>query len=97
MLEVDNTYYMVHSPFEYYPALLIWKSKDLINCTGRKCTLQKRKLRQMQDIKNVDEKYCIYSPANDKIYVVTANAITGTWNDPIDLKINSIDPDYVVD
>src|ERR1035437_1927026 len=26
-----DTYYMVHSSFEYYPGLLIWQSKDLIN------------------------------------------------------------------
>ena len=26
-----ETYFMIYSSFEYYPGLLIWKSKDLIN------------------------------------------------------------------
>ncbi|HEY4324374.1 MAG TPA: family 43 glycosylhydrolase, partial [Mucilaginibacter sp.] len=26
-----DDYYIVHSSFEYYPGLLIWHSKDLIN------------------------------------------------------------------
>ena len=28
-----GSYYIVHSSFEYYPGLLIWQSKDLINWT----------------------------------------------------------------
>jgi xylan 1,4-beta-xylosidase len=28
-----NDYYIVNSSFEYYPGLLIWHSKDLINWT----------------------------------------------------------------
>jgi xylan 1,4-beta-xylosidase len=26
-----DTFYMVHSSFEYYPDLTVWKSKDLLN------------------------------------------------------------------
>jgi len=31
ILRDGNTYYMVHSSFEYYPGLLIWKSNDLMS------------------------------------------------------------------
>ena len=31
ILRDADDYYMVHSSFEYYPGLLIWQSKDLIN------------------------------------------------------------------
>jgi len=31
LLRDGSDYYIVHSSFEYYPGLLIWHSKDLIN------------------------------------------------------------------
>ncbi|MBN1765076.1 MAG: family 43 glycosylhydrolase [Sedimentisphaerales bacterium] len=31
ILRDGDDYYVVHSSFEYYPGLLIWHSKDLIN------------------------------------------------------------------
>ena len=31
ILKDGDNYYIVHSSFEYYPGLLIWQSKDLIN------------------------------------------------------------------
>ena len=33
ILRDGDDYYVVHSSFEYYPGLLIWHSKDLINWT----------------------------------------------------------------
>lgn len=33
LLRDGNDYYIVHSSFEYYPGLLIWHSRDLINWT----------------------------------------------------------------
>ena len=33
ILREGDDYYIVHSSFEYYPGLLIWHSKDLINWT----------------------------------------------------------------
>jgi beta-xylosidase len=49
------------------------------------------------DLVKHNNKYYIYFPANDKIYVVWANSINGPWSDPIDLKINNIDPGHVAD
>jgi len=31
LLRDGDDYYIVHSSFEYYPGLLIWHSKDLVN------------------------------------------------------------------
>ncbi|HEX7411080.1 MAG TPA: family 43 glycosylhydrolase [Bacteroidales bacterium] len=93
----DN-YYMVHSSFEYYPGLLIWQSKDLINWSPITNALHKY-LGSVwaPDLVKCNNKYFIYFPANNKIYVVWASSIEGPWSDPIDLKINNIDPGHVVD
>ena len=93
-----DTYYMVHSSFEYYPGLLIWQSKDLINWSPVTNALHKY-LGSVwaPDLAKYKGKYYIYFPANNEIYVVTANSVNGPWSDPIDLKINNIDPGHVVD
>jgi xylan 1,4-beta-xylosidase len=98
ILRDGDTYYIVHSSFEYYPGLLIWQSNDLINWTPVTNALYKY-LGSVwaPDLAKFNNKYYIYFPANDKIYVVWANSINGPWSEPIDLKINNIDPGHVVD
>jgi xylan 1,4-beta-xylosidase len=49
------------------------------------------------DLVKHKNKYYIYFPANNEIYVVTAESINGPWSDPIDLKMNNIDPGYFED
>lgn len=93
----DN-YYMVHSSFDYYPGLLIWKSDDLINWTPVANALHKYiGAVWAPDLAKHNGKYYIYFPANDNIYVVWADNIEGPWSDPIDLKIKNIDPGHVTD
>jgi beta-xylosidase len=93
-----ETYYMVHSSFEYYPGLLIWQSKDLINGTPLTNALHKYiGSVWAPDLVKYNNKYYIYFPANDKIYVVWASSVAGPWSDPVDLKINNIDPGHVAD
>jgi beta-xylosidase len=93
-----DTYYMVHSSFEYYPGLTVWESKDLINWNPVSSALNKYiGSVWAPDIVKCNDKYYIYFPASDKIYVVWANSINGPWSDPIDLKVPSIDPGHVVD
>lgn len=97
-----DTYYMVHSSFEYTPGLLIFESKNLIDWTP-----VTNALRQYigsiwaPDIVKHENRWYIYFPA------VTAKGITnmvvwadtprGPWSDPIDLKIGGIDPGHAVD
>lgn len=98
ILRDGENYYIVHSSFEYYPGLLIWQSKDLINWTPIKNALHKNVGSVWApDLAKYKNKYYIYFPANNKIFVVTADSINGKWSDPIDLKINNIDPGHVVD
>lgn len=98
ILRDGDTYYMVHSSFEYYPGLLIWKSKDLVNWSPVANALYKYVGSVWApDLVKHNNKYYIYFPANDKIYVVVADSINGKWSDPVDLNIASIDPGHVVD
>lgn len=93
-----ENYYLVHSSFEYYPGLLIWQSKDLIHWTPKTHALNKY-LGSVwaPDLVKCNNKYYIYFPANNNIYVVIANSIEGPWSDPINLKINNIDPGHIID
>jgi xylan 1,4-beta-xylosidase len=98
ILRDGNDYYIVHSSFEYYPGLLIWHSKDLINWEPVTQALHKYiGSVWAPDLVKCNNKYYIYFPANNKIYVVMAESITGPWSDPIDLKISNIDPGHVAD
>jgi xylan 1,4-beta-xylosidase len=93
-----DTYYMVHSSFEYYPGLLIWKSTDLMNWTPVTHALHKYiGSVWAPDIVKFKNKYYIYFPANDKNYVVAASSIEGTWSDPVELKVEGIDPGHFTD
>ena len=95
ILRVGDDYYMVNSSFEYYPGLLIWHSKDLINWMPVAHALHKYVGSVWApDLVKYKNKYYIYFPADNKIYVVTANSIKGPWSKPINLKINNggIDP-----
>lgn len=98
ILRDGDDYYMVHSSFEYYPGLLIWHSKDLINWTPVTNALHKY-LGSVwaPDLVKYKNKYYIYFPANNEIYVVWANSMEGPWSDPVDLKINNIDPGHIAD
>ena len=98
ILRDGDNYYIVHSSFEYYPGLLIWQSYDLINWTPVTNALHKYVGSVWApDLAKYKNKYYIYFPAQNTNYVVTSNAITGPWSDPVDLKIGNIDPGHVTD
>lgn len=93
-----DTYYMVHSSFEYYPGLTIWASEDLVNWVPITSPLKKYVGSVWApDLVKYKDKYYIYFPANETNYVIWADEIDGKWSDPIDLKIGRIDPGHVVD
>ncbi len=98
ILRDGSDYYIVHSSFEYYPGLLIWHSKDLINWTPVTNALHKYVGSvYAPDLVKYKNKYYIYFPANGTNYVVTADSINGHWSDPVDLKVGNIDPGHVAD
>jgi xylan 1,4-beta-xylosidase len=91
-------YYIVHSSFNYYPGLLIWTSKDLINWKPVTHAIKKSVGSVWApDLVKYNNKFYIYFPANNTNYVVWADSINGPWSDPVDLKIGSIDPGHFVD
>jgi xylan 1,4-beta-xylosidase len=98
ILRDGDDYYIVHSSFEYYPGLLIWHSKDLVNWKPVTNALHKYVGSVWApDLVKYKNKYYIYFPANNTNYVVTADSINGKWSDPIDLKVGNIDPGHVAD
>jgi beta-xylosidase len=98
ILRDGEDYFIVHSSFEYYPGLLIWHSKDLINWTPVTNALHKYVGSVWApDLVKYKNRYYIYFPANNTNYVISADSINGQWSDPIDLKIGGIDPGHVVD
>ncbi len=98
ILRDGDTYYMVHSSFEYYPGLLIWQSTDLIHWTPVVNALHKYiGSVWAPDLVKYNGKYYIYFPANNDNYVVSADDINGAWSEPIKLNISSIDPGHFVD
>jgi len=98
ILRDGSDYYIVHSSFEYYPGLLIWHSKDLINWMPVTNALHKYVGSVWApDLVKYKNKYYIYFPANNSNYVVTADSIQGPWSEPINLKIDNIDPGHVTD
>ncbi len=70
ILRDGDTYHIVNSSFEYYPGLLIWKSKDLIDWTPVTHALDKYVGSVWApDLVKYNNKYYIYFPANNEICV----------------------------
>ena len=98
ILRDGDDYYIVHSSFEYYPGLLIWHSKDMINWKPVTHALHKNVGNVWApDLVKYKNKFYIYFPANNTTYVVTADSINGKWSEPVDLKIGNIDPGHITD
>lgn len=102
ILRDGDTYYMVHSSFEYLPGLLIFESKNLIDWTPVTNALHEYVGSvYAPDIVKHGDRWYIYFPAvsPERItnMVVWADTPQGPWSDPIDLKIGGIDPGHAVD
>jgi xylan 1,4-beta-xylosidase len=101
ILKDGDDYYMVHSSFDSYPGLVIWKSRDLVNWESVGPTLFKNVGSVWApDLVKHHGRYFIYFPTKlpgyASNYVVWADDIRGPWSDPIDLKIARIDPGHAV-
>lgn len=98
ILRDGDTYYIVHSSFEYYPGLMIWQSKDLINWMPVVNALHTYVGSVWApDIVKFKDNYYIYFPASDKNYVITAKSISGPWSNPVQLNVEGIDPGHFTD
>ena len=100
ILRDGSDYYMTHSAFDYQPGLTVFHSTDLVHWEPISYAL-KEYLGSVwaPDIKKYQGKYYIYftvSRPSKTQYVVVAPSPYGPWSDPVDLKVDHIDPCHVV-
>ena len=98
ILRDGNDFYMTHSSFTYFPALLIWHSTDLVHWEPVARAVEDGDYSIFApDLCKVDGKYYIYYPTSTgENYVVTADQPEGPWSAPVKLDVGGIDPGHVV-
>ena len=98
ILRDGKDFYMTHSSFTYFPALLIWHSTDLLHWEPVARAVEDGDYSIFApDLCKVDGKYYIYYPTSrGENYVVTADKIEGPWSAPVKLDVGGIDPGHVV-
>jgi beta-xylosidase len=112
ILKDGADYWATFSSFEYYPAVIVWHSRDLVNWVPVGPALSKPLGSVWAlDIAKHDGRFFIYIPifnAADpafaagpqipcKIFVVHATSMRGPWSDPVDMGIKGyIDPGHAV-
>ena len=99
ILRDGRDFYMTHSSFTYFPALLIWHSTDLIHWEPVTRAVSDGNYSIFApDLCKVDGKYYIYYPTSTgENYVVTADRIEGPWSAPVKLNVGGIDPGHIQD
>ena len=99
ILRDGNDYYMTHSSFTYFPALLVWHSTDLMHWEPIARAVEDGDYSiYAPEMCKVDGKYYIYYPTSrGENYVVTADKPEGPWSKPVKLDVGGIDPGHVVD
>ena len=97
LVREGKDYYMTHSAFSDAPGLLIWHSTDLVHWEPlcRALPFVPGNI-YAPDLIKYENKYYIYFPASGTNYVVWADKITGPWSEPINLKVNKIDPGHAI-
>ena len=98
ILRDGNDFYMTHSSFTYFPALLVWHSTDLLHWEPISRAVEDGDYSiYAPDLCKVDGKYYIYYPTSrGENYVVTADNPAGPWSQPVKLDVGGIDPGHVV-
>ena len=98
ILRDGNDFYMTHSSFTYFPALLVWHSTDLVHWEPIARAVEDGDYSIFApDLCKVDGKYYIYYPTSTgENYVVMADKPEGPWTPPVKLDVGGIDPGHVV-
>lgn len=90
-------YYMTHSPFYYMPGFLIWHSQDLVNWQPVSRVVPRyRGSAYAPELTKHNGRFYLYFPSDGTNFVVWADDIRGPWSEPVDLKVDGIDPGHVV-
>lgn len=109
LLKDGADYYAAFSSFLYYPAIVIWHSRDLIDWRPLGPALTKPLGSVFAvDLARHDGRYFVYIPVFVppvgppkgpplKIYAIHATNMAGPWSEPVDMGIDGfIDPGHVV-
>ena len=98
ILRDGNDFYMTHSSFTYFPALLVWHSTDLLHWEPVARAVEDGDYSIFApEICKVDGKFYIYYPTSrGENYVVVADRPEGPWSAPVRLDVAGIDPGHVV-
>ncbi|MBR5076095.1 MAG: family 43 glycosylhydrolase [Bacteroidales bacterium] len=98
ILRDGKDFYMTHSSFTYFPALLVWHSTDLLHWEPIARAVEDGDYSiYAPDLCKVDGKFYIYYPTSrGENYVVTADRPEGPWSAPVKLDVGGIDPGHVV-
>ncbi|RYD40593.1 MAG: xylan 1,4-beta-xylosidase, partial [Verrucomicrobiaceae bacterium] len=110
ILKDGEVYYATFTSFNFYPGVVVWHSRDLINWSpiGPALTRPLGSVYAL-DIAKHQRRYFIYIPVRVppvdgvppeqpfRTYVIHAKSMHGPWSEPIDLGINGyIDPGHAV-
>ena len=98
ILRDGEDFYMTHSSFTYFPALLVWHSTDLLHWEPISRAVGDGDYSiYAPDMCKVDGTFYIYYPTSrGENYVVTADRPEGPWSEPVKLDVAGIDPGHVV-
>ncbi len=89
-------YYMTHSPFRYTPGFLIWHSTNLRDWEPVCRALPEFEGYAMApDLVKHEGRFYLYYPSNGTNWVSWADDIRGPWSNPVDLKVEGIDPGHI--
>ncbi|MFO7615892.1 MAG: family 43 glycosylhydrolase [Bacteroidales bacterium] len=97
ILREGDTYYMVHSSYDFFPGLLIWKSKDLLHWERATRALQTHvgNVWAPDLVKHQDLFYLYFPTDRGGNYVITAKHPEGPWSDPVHIDVTGIDPGHI--
>jgi xylan 1,4-beta-xylosidase len=97
-IRVGKDFYLTHSSFNYAPGLVIWHSTDLVNWRPVAAALPKYDGSVWAPyLCEYEQRFYIYYPANNRLFVVHADHPEGPWSEPIDLGISAIDPAHIAE
>ena len=106
VLKDGEDYYLSYSSFDYYPGVVIWHSRDLVNWAPIGPALHTYiGTVWALDLAKHNGRYFIYIPAFRpgsegspfKIYVIHAENMRGPWSEPVDMGIEGcFDPGHAV-
>ena len=98
ILRDGDDFYITHSSFTYFPALLVWHSTDLLHWEPISRAVEDGDYSiYAPELCKVDGKFYIYYPTSrGENYVVTADRPEGPWSAPVKLDVGGIDPGHVV-